>query len=258
MSKYTANVIIYYLLVRNSTGTYSKILHVMFLIYVNDIPKINNTCKIFYSNITFCRWHQLRKSFRNINDPSDSVLIKQDIDSLSWTIWTILRLILPKVKPLSENSKISTSHTIKPPLLPKLIITVTCSWASYYSQIYLGNHTFSTSFLRPTRYWANLIRHTFSTSFPVNRTKQLYISLQSQFNFMYCYVLWEPHLVKHIQLIDRAQQWATKCISNDYNSDYKSHLSKLRHLHLMYTLDLNDIMFFIKNLKTNHDVAWMW
>ena len=42
-------------------------------------------------------------------------------------------------------------------------------------------------------------------------------------------------------------------ILNDYTSDYKSRLLKLHILPLMYTLDLNDIMFFIKNLKTRHD-----
>ena len=35
--------------------------------------------------------------------------------------------------------------------------------------------------------------------------------------------------------------------------DYKSRLLKLHILSLMYTLGLNDIMFFVKNLKTRHD-----
>ena len=97
-----------------------------------------------------------------------------------------------------------------------------------------------------------LLRRTFSTTIPVNSKKQLYISLiQSQ--FMYCSVLWKPYLIKYIQQIERIQRRATKYILNDYTSDYKSRLLKLHILPLMYTLDLNDIMFFIKNLKTRHD-----
>ena len=97
-----------------------------------------------------------------------------------------------------------------------------------------------------------LLRRTFSSSIPVNSKKQLYISLiRSQ--FMYCSVLWKPYLIKHIQLIERVQRRATKYILNDYTSDYKSRLLKLHILPLMYTLDLNDIMFFIKSLKTNHN-----
>ena len=38
-----------------------------------------------------------------------------------------------------------------------------------------------------------------------------------------------------------------------YTSDYKFYHLKLHILPFMYTLDLNDIMFFIKNLKTRHD-----
>ena len=70
---------------------------------------------------------------------------------------------------------------------------------------------------------------------------------------MYCSVLWKPYLIKHIQQIECIQRQATKYILNDYTSDYKSCLLKLHILPLMYTLDLNNIMFFIKNLKTRHD-----
>ena len=63
----------------------------------------------------------------------------------------------------------------------------------------------------------------------------------------------ETYLIKHIQQIERIQRRATKYILNDYTSDYKSRLLKLHILPLMYTLDLNDIMFFIKNLKNRHD-----
>ena len=61
------------------------------------------------------------------------------------------------------------------------------------------------------------------------------------------------HLIKHIQQIERIQWRAAKYILNDYTSDYKSRLLMLHILPFMYTLDLNDIMFFIKNLNNRHD-----
>jgi len=67
----------------------------------------------------------------------------------------------------------------------------------------------------------DLLQRTFSAAIPADSKKQLYISLiWSQ--FMYCSVLWKPYLVKHIQLIEHLQWWATKYILNDYTSDCKS------------------------------------
>ena len=70
---------------------------------------------------------------------------------------------------------------------------------------------------------------------------------------MYCSVLWKPHLIKHIQLIERIQRRATKYVLNDYVGDYKSCLIKLQILPLMYILDLNDVIFFVRSLKSPHE-----
>ena len=67
---------------------------------------------------------------------------------------------------------------------------------------------------------------------------------------MCCSVLWKSHLIKHIQLIKRIQRRATKYVLNDYVGDYKSRLIKLQILPLMYILDLNDIIFFVRSLKS--------
>jgi len=78
--------------------------------------------------------------------------------------------------------------------------------------------------------------------------KQLYNSLvRSQ--LMFSSVLWKPYLIQHIQLLGRIQRRATKYILNDYTSNYKTCLIKLKLLPLMYILDTNDTIFFIINLK---------
>jgi len=77
---------------------------------------------------------------------------------------------------------------------------------------------------------------------------KLYISLlRSQ--LMYCSPVWHPHLMKDIIKLEQLQCRATKYILQDYSSDYKSHLTNLNLLPLMYVFKISDIMFFINNIK---------
>ena len=53
--------------------------------------------------------------------------------------------------------------------------------------------------------------------------------------------------------MERIQRRSTKYILNDYTSDYKTSLLKLKLLPLMYLLDLSDVLFFIKSIKLPSD-----
>ena len=57
------------------------------------------------------------------------------------------------------------------------------------------------------------------------------------------------HLMKDITKIEQLQRRATKYILQDYISDYKTRLTKLQLLPLMYILEISDIMFFINSIK---------
>ena len=96
-----------------------------------------------------------------------------------------------------------------------------------------------------------LLRKTFSSSTGIHGKKTLYISLvRSQ--LMYCSVLWRPHWLRDIDLLECVQRRATKYILNDYSSDYKNHLIQLGMLPLMYIFELQDILFTVANLKSSH------
>ena len=82
--------------------------------------------------------------------------------------------------------------------------------------------------------------------------KQLYIMLVRS-HLLYCSQLWNPRLVKDIINMERIQRRSTKYILNDYTSDYKTRLLKLKLLPLMYLLDLSDELFFIKSIKSPSD-----
>ena len=66
---------------------------------------------------------------------------------------------------------------------------------------------------------------------------------------LYCSQLWRPQLIKDIQRLERIQCRATKYILNNYDLSYKQRLEQLHILPLMYTYELNDLMFLIKTLK---------
>ena len=71
---------------------------------------------------------------------------------------------------------------------------------------------------------------------------------------MYCSPIWRPHLIKHILLLESVQRKATKWILQDFNSDYRSRLCKLKLLPLMRQFEFNDISFFLKSISStsNH------
>ena len=76
----------------------------------------------------------------------------------------------------------------------------------------------------------------------------LYISLVRS-KLVYGSQLWRPMYIKDIVILERIQRRATRFITNDYVSNYRDRLLSLRMLPLTYTLELLDILFFIKCLK---------
>ena len=93
-----------------------------------------------------------------------------------------------------------------------------------------------------------LLRRIFKESYCLETRKNLYVSMIRS-TLMYCSCLWKPYLLSDIELLERVQRRATKYIFNDYTSNYKERLLRLKLLPLMYIYDLADIMFFIKSVK---------
>ena len=97
-----------------------------------------------------------------------------------------------------------------------------------------------------------LIHWTFSSCQSNSIMVGLYTSLirsliRSQ--LLYCTQVWCPHLMKDILNMECVQRRATKYILNDYISSYKTCLTKLKLLPLMYLFELHDILFAIKSIK---------
>ena len=93
-----------------------------------------------------------------------------------------------------------------------------------------------------------LLRRTFNVN-SIAAKKKLYISLvRSQ--LLYCSQLWRPQLLKDI--LERVQRRATKYILKDYQLPYEDRLEWLHLLPIMYTYELNDLIFFYQIFESIH------
>ena len=103
----------------------------------------------------------------------------------------------------------------------------------------------------------SLTSHAYRTLHLLRRTSLFQQSSKKQLAISSCIVgsqltyrfqLWRPYLIKDIQILKKVQCCA-KNILNSYISSYKSQLTTLHLLLLMYLYELNDIIFLIKSLK---------
>jgi len=97
----------------------------------------------------------------------------------------------------------------------------------------------------------SLLRWTFKHTFAIQTKSTLYLTLVRS-KLLYCSPLWWPYLIKEFLLLERIQCWATKFILNDYTMDYKTRLTRLNLLPLMYVLELHDVFIFNKVFKVPH------
>ena len=122
-----------------------------------------------------------------------------------------------------------------------ITVTQDLSWSQQHSKI-CGKAYMS----------LNLIRRIIPTNYSTNLKKQLYLSLVRS-HLTYCSQLWRPKLIKDIKSLEKVQRRATKYILNDYVSDYKARLCKLKLLPLMRWFELQDIMFIVKCMQQQSD-----
>ena len=172
---------------------------------------------------------------------SDSLKFQDDLNSLSDWSHDYLSFNTNNFRHLSFNTELTTSYNIDNSLIMSsnthcdlgIILSTDLSWKDHY------NHISSKAY----RILGLLNRCTSSRSINITCTtkRTLYLALvRSQ--LLYCSPLWHPYLFQDISALKRIQCRATKYIMNDYISDYKTRLIKLKLFPLMYTYDLCDIL----------------
>jgi len=217
----------------------------LFAIFINDLSSYLHLSKPFiYADDTKCLRNVPRSSTPDIHS------LQTDLDNLfNWSLTNELYFNKSKFVHICfwSANEVDTFYINGKPIsqvdLTKdlgIMLTSNLSWNHHYNLI-LGK---AYKFL-------GIIQRSFTTnSVPVK--KKLYISLiRSQ--LLYCSQVWHPFLIKDISLLEHAQRRATKYISDNYQSSYKSRLLSLKLLPLMYIYEINDIMFFIKSYKSPSD-----
>lgn len=217
----------------------------LFLIYINDLP-----CSTSFSHVSlFADDTKLTMDVTSLSE----LELQSDLSALAeWCTTWKLRLNLDKclsirftTKPTSpptyqlHNHNLASSDTTR-----DLGITIT-------TQLSFEKHYKSIS--SKAYYTLYLIRRTLpSHSCPISMKKQLYLTLVRS-KITYCSQLWRPRLIKHIIMLENIQRRATKYITHDFTSDYKSRLHKLDLLPLMYWYELQDVLFLIKCFQSEPD-----
>lgn len=219
---------------------------ILFILYLNDLPLSVHCSKLLsFADDTKC--------FKQIRKPEDSDLFQEDLHHIgNWSsIWKMAFNIskFALVQFTTSKETIDSTYSMNGTAITScrshkdlgIILSSDLSWSDHYKHI-----------LAKAYGKLGMIRRTFSKQSATLMKKSLYTSLiRSQ--LLYGSQLWRPMLLKDIVKLEQMQRRSTKYILQDYTSDYKTRLLSLNILPLMMLYELNDIMFFIKNVKEPSD-----
>ena len=216
----------------------------LFLIFVNDMFSVVSHCSLLL-------FADDAKLYRQISNQEDSLLLQHDLNSVcAWAdnnhlLFNHVKSVFVMFRKSSNNASWSpeysiSGNTLNSNLLQKdlgVLISYDLCWSQHLSKIVAN-----------AMRQLFLIRRSFRTSC-IQAKKLLYISLiRSQ--LQYCSQLWRPRLIKDLQFIERVQRWSTKYILNDFKSDYRTRLQLLRLLPLSMQMEMSDILFFVRSVKS--------
>ena len=222
----------------------------LFGIFINDLPSsVVHSIPYLYADDTKC--------LNAICSSADTVNLQSDLDRVSsWSLrWKLLfnENKFVHIRFSSTYSINTATYKINNREIDRrmhhkdlgIIYSYNLTWSEHYDHIIVKAYN-----------TLGLLRRTFKIN-NIQAKKQLYISLvRSQ--LLYCSQIWRAQLIKDILKLERIQRRATKYILNNYDLSYKQRLQQLHMLPLMYTYELNDLMFFIKTLKspsTHFDIS---
>ena len=213
----------------------------LFLIYINDLPdSVLFSKPLLFADDTKC----LISSTKDVSSHN----MQQDLDSLyQWSISNYMNFNQSKCAALRIPSiglppvYLLNGYSIPITNLFKdlgVLLSGDLSWSAHINMIVTRAYKM-----------LGLIRRCFSHTASVPVRRLLYTSLVRS-HLIYCSVIWRPYLRRDIIVLEKLQRRATKFILNDYTSDYKTRLSSLELLPLSMTLELYDIIFFLKSVRS--------
>ena len=133
-----------------------------------------------------------------------------------------------------DGQQVSLNNTFKD---LGVIMTKNIDWSKHHQYI-----------LAKAYRMLNLLRRTFCVDNCHNGKKVLYLTLVRS-RLTYSSPIWRPNLLRDISSLEKLQRRATKYILNDFSSNYKNRLTRLKIIPLMMFFEMMDILFFVSCLK---------
>ena len=214
---------------------------ILFLIYVNDMPKTVQDSKIaMFADDTKC--------YKTIMSEADAELLQLDLDKLSdWS--SINELDFQPKK--CENLRISRKRISFDRSYRTNNVELKCT----STQKDLGIHITSDlswdkhieSITAKANRMLGFLKRNCSRILPKAALKTLYLALVRS-HLGYCSQVWAPQsVIKNMLLIESVQRRATKFICFNLELNYRDRLYSLNLLPLNYWFEYLDLVFFFKS-----------
>ena len=192
----------------------------LFVIYINDLLDDIESDGFLFADDT--------KIFRKITSAGDSVTLQADIDRLeNWSKKWLLRFHPDKCHVLSLGKIENTVHTHRYSICGREMEHVGEEkdlGVVIDSELSFDEHI--SAKVNKANAMVGLIRRAFSYLDP-----KMFLKLYTAFvrpHLEYAVAVWSPHLVKHIDLVEKVQMRATKLIDGFGKLTYQERLEKLK------------------------------
>ncbi len=220
----------------------------LFLFFINDMADAvspDSTLALFADD---------SKVFRRVRSVHDSVQLQADLDSLlAWSKKWKLNFNVNKCKIISINNTnplLLHNYTLSNTPLER-VNTINDLGLLINSNLTWENHLDSK--ISKADQMIGLIKRTVGYRCPLKTKLTLYNTLVKT-SLSYGSVIWAYGTKKHLKSVEAVQRRATKYITNDYNSEYKSRLTKCNLLPISYLKEVNDICFLYKCLHNFYNI----
>ena len=212
----------------------------LFVLYINDLPENIISSVFLFADDT--------KMFKKITSENDSAVMQRDINSLEeWTEKWLLRFNIKKCHVLTIGKHENIKHTHRYRLEDNELEHVADEkdlGVTFDSDLTFEDHM--SMKVNKANAIVGLIRRSFSF-LDENLFKKLYTSFVRP-HLEYAQSVWAPHLVKHIEMLEKVQIRATKMVDGFGSLDYSERLRKLDLPTLVYRRARGDMIEVYKHL----------
>ena len=220
----------------------------LFLFYINDMVDTvspESTLALFADD---------SKVYRRIRSVHDCVQLQADLNNLvTWSNKWKLNFNIKKCKILSiNNTNPFLLHNYTLSNIPLERVTKIKDLGLTFNTNLTWDDHLNTKIAKSDK-MLGLIKRTVGYRCPL-KTKLLLYNALVKTSLSYGSVIWSYGSKKYLKAVEAVQRRATKYITHDYTSDYKTRLIKCNLLPLSFSKEVNDICFLYKCIHLFYNI----